>query len=578
MPRYTILFGLLLLSFFTIAQQQRGVLWEITGNGLEKPSYLFGTMHLRDKAILSVGDSVLHAIGAAEAFALEVLLDSIQQELCESAHDGDVEEMVMHPMPSQRRRGGAGAAEDEIPVKLDQYLYLYADRAGKQMYGLEPMFLHRQSELEQKEASSPAETIDMLRRYDHYVSSYTSDDLDAMNFSGLYDDSLFIKRNVTMRNSMMRIMPHSSLFAAVGVAHLPGEYGLLTLLAKEGFQLRPVPRGKRNDPDLNVLERLNENWQTMEYPAMGYRIQLPGEPCTSVSGDAANIHMYVDPFTEQIFAVGATLGDINTGIKELKRNFEESVANRMPVGSKIKSKNIQFKGIQGIELEVRLDSYILIYRLCIYREITYYMFFGHPADYHHAAQMQQFFDSFEFLERDLTWKTQTVKEGACEFMMPGTPEYVMFRKGDENSSEEGLDIHMYFSTDDDAKSQLVFQYFDIPDIAYVGNDSAIFSAMDSMFVELQLKKLQFDSISSENGYNKRSLAADLKDGNYLQCEYHLRGSRGYILLTLTAGKKEETSEFFESFRFVPFEPSELKDVSINDGEITIRLPDEVTSD
>ncbi|MDX1956891.1 MAG: TraB/GumN family protein, partial [Chitinophagaceae bacterium] len=46
--------------------------WEISGNGLKKPSYLFGTMHVRDNKAFDFSDSVLLKIDACEAFALEV--------------------------------------------------------------------------------------------------------------------------------------------------------------------------------------------------------------------------------------------------------------------------------------------------------------------------------------------------------------------------------------------------------------------------------------------------------------------------------------------------------------------------
>src|SRR6266496_767709 len=47
------------------------LLWEITGNGLQKPSYLFGTMHVSDKLAFHLGDSFYHAIKNVQMVALE---------------------------------------------------------------------------------------------------------------------------------------------------------------------------------------------------------------------------------------------------------------------------------------------------------------------------------------------------------------------------------------------------------------------------------------------------------------------------------------------------------------------------
>ncbi|MFL5773368.1 MAG: TraB/GumN family protein, partial [Flavisolibacter sp.] len=67
---------------FASSQQWPATLhWRISGNGLTKPSYLYGTMHLQDKRLFNFGDSVYQHIKDAEGFALELnfhdLLDSM---------------------------------------------------------------------------------------------------------------------------------------------------------------------------------------------------------------------------------------------------------------------------------------------------------------------------------------------------------------------------------------------------------------------------------------------------------------------------------------------------------------------
>ena len=57
------------------------LLWRISGNGLSKPSYLYGTMHLQDKRLFNFSDSTYAAIEKTEGLALEVnfneLIDSM---------------------------------------------------------------------------------------------------------------------------------------------------------------------------------------------------------------------------------------------------------------------------------------------------------------------------------------------------------------------------------------------------------------------------------------------------------------------------------------------------------------------
>ncbi len=48
------------------------ILWEISGNGLEKPSYLFGSMHISNKEVFHLSDSFYMAIKRCDVVALEV--------------------------------------------------------------------------------------------------------------------------------------------------------------------------------------------------------------------------------------------------------------------------------------------------------------------------------------------------------------------------------------------------------------------------------------------------------------------------------------------------------------------------
>src|SRR4051812_8161785 len=78
----------LLLGFFTSTAQKKvpqkkypSLLWEITGNGLTKPSYLFGTMHVSSKLVFHLSDSFYNAIKKVDAVALELNPDVWQGQM-----------------------------------------------------------------------------------------------------------------------------------------------------------------------------------------------------------------------------------------------------------------------------------------------------------------------------------------------------------------------------------------------------------------------------------------------------------------------------------------------------------------
>ena len=53
-------------------------------------------------------------------------------------------------------------------------------------------------------------------------------------------DILLTKRNQNWVEELKEILKSKSVFIAVGAAHLVGEQGLITLLRKEGYTLKPL--------------------------------------------------------------------------------------------------------------------------------------------------------------------------------------------------------------------------------------------------------------------------------------------------------------------------------------------------
>src|SRR6202161_490700 len=75
--RYGTFLFFFLQFYFVPAQVKEGkkyptLLWEITGNGIKKPSYLFGTMHVSSKLVFHLSDSFYLDIKNADVVALEL--------------------------------------------------------------------------------------------------------------------------------------------------------------------------------------------------------------------------------------------------------------------------------------------------------------------------------------------------------------------------------------------------------------------------------------------------------------------------------------------------------------------------
>src|SRR6187549_3085703 len=82
-------FAISIFSFFVSFSQPTKILpknypsllWQITGNGLKKPSYLFGTMHVSNKLAFHLSDSFYYALKNVDAVALELNPDLWQKQM-----------------------------------------------------------------------------------------------------------------------------------------------------------------------------------------------------------------------------------------------------------------------------------------------------------------------------------------------------------------------------------------------------------------------------------------------------------------------------------------------------------------
>jgi len=69
-----------LVALTTVAQQHKEnntLLWKISGNGIEKPSYLFGTIHMLCKDDAFISNNLLSAIEKADRVYLELDMDNL---------------------------------------------------------------------------------------------------------------------------------------------------------------------------------------------------------------------------------------------------------------------------------------------------------------------------------------------------------------------------------------------------------------------------------------------------------------------------------------------------------------------
>jgi uncharacterized protein YbaP (TraB family) len=267
---------------------EKSLLWEISGNGLAKPSYLYGTIHMlcKDDAVLS--DSLAVAIEKTDKVYLEVDIDNMFEMLGAfskmkmkgdttladllSKEDYNKVKKYMEssnsllpfsvletykPMlvSSLMMESGIGCEE---PVAMEQLIMADAKQKGKKVDGLETMAYQLsifdsipykvQAEELLKYVKDGGKSSEADKEFEEMMEAYKNQDLDKLsNLIGKsesnisdYEDLLLNNRNRNWVYKLKTIMKDKPVTVAVGAGHLPGEKGVISLLRKEGYSLRPV--------------------------------------------------------------------------------------------------------------------------------------------------------------------------------------------------------------------------------------------------------------------------------------------------------------------------------------------------
>ena len=263
---------------------QRGLLWEVGRAGLPA-SYLFGTIHSEDPAVLALPAPVQQAFDAAHSLVLETLLDldamlyssqimllgegrllseitgkPLFEQAARAIRTRGIPELVLDRMKPWAAAVTLSMPPPETGEVLDMRLYQRALQAGKPVFGLETIreqlaIFDDMPEREQlallQDAVENFPEIDSLHR--ELLDAWLERDLEALMAINLetmqagdrelateFQDRLIVTRNRLMAERLQAYLQEGDVFVAVGALHLPGETGLLNLLQQHGYTVRVI--------------------------------------------------------------------------------------------------------------------------------------------------------------------------------------------------------------------------------------------------------------------------------------------------------------------------------------------------
>ena len=272
-----------LISAISTAQEEKSLLWKISGNGLSQPSYLFGTIHITCDATLD--KNVLKALDETNQLYLEIDMDDpeLQAKTMQGMMMKDGKKISAMVSAEQYKALNILFLENigmsvnkldnfkpsfiemmllpsmlDCPIQsIENELLQVTKKQGEEVYGLET--IESQMEIfdaipydEQAEnlAELAEEGIDKNKEmYKRLMAIYESKDLKAIadfmkeEENAMYEehsDILLDNRNKSWIEKIEKAAKDNPTFFGVGAAHLPGENGVINLLRKQGYKVEAV--------------------------------------------------------------------------------------------------------------------------------------------------------------------------------------------------------------------------------------------------------------------------------------------------------------------------------------------------
>ena len=260
--------------------KKNALLWKIEGKTLPGYSYLFGTMHVKDQRAFTLMNDVYPKIDACESFATEFNLEEMDLnfdlELTGLENGQSLQDLIRpknyHKIRKIFRKAtgldiihfdqtqplivanviNERILSKDMPVSLDMHLWNYAKVQEKITLGIET-FQEQINILKKipldyqikmllamgKNFKSHRKSIIKMTR------QYEKADIRQLYKSGLKSAGglkhlLIYDRNILMAERIGRYIEEQTMFCAIGAGHLAGKYGVLRLLKKQGFKVKPV--------------------------------------------------------------------------------------------------------------------------------------------------------------------------------------------------------------------------------------------------------------------------------------------------------------------------------------------------
>ncbi|HRG25349.1 MAG TPA: TraB/GumN family protein, partial [Chitinophagaceae bacterium] len=612
MKRLTLLllcaFSVLFIQAQTVKKEKKypSLLWEITGNGTKKPSYLIGTMHVSSKMAFNLPDSFYLAVKSAQVVALETNPETWQEDMNKYDLDGVMRggynrwegsvsgpsdylniktlkffkydgklERSMFSNPSAinnllYRSYGNESADFEEDTYLDMYIYQCGKKWGKNVAGVEDygesmrlmMEAYKDAAKEKNRKERSYGDMDEAYSADKLQEAYRKGDLDLLDsintynsVSAAFDEKFLYRRNEIQAESIDSIIKSGSiLFVGVGAAHLPGDRGVIEMLRAKGYKLRPVKMGERASKTKEQVDKLRVPvvFKTIESEDGFYKVDIPGKFYKYGEDGALDQQQYADMANGSYYMVTRVMTNAwlwNNNTEDVLKKVDSLLYENIP--GKIISKTPVLKnGYKGYDIVNRtrrgdLQRYHIFVTPF---EVLFFKMSGNSDYVKGGDEARRFFGSIQLKEYKPAgepagnWKKFSPVYGGFAVELPHLPF-----TGNDGS-------WIYDAEDKSTATQYRVIRTDIHNYGFAEEDTFDLALMEesfmaSEFIDSALQRKQ----TNYKGYPALEARYRDKQGGLFDVRYLIQGPHYYTLVAHGKQEQPEFQRFFQSFDIKPLQ-------------------------
>lgn len=610
---------IIVCSIHTQAQKKYpSLLWEITGNGLSKPSYLYGTMHVSSKLAYHLSDSFFVAISNVNTVGLE----SNPDQWLKNMKDIGLLEQLNNPntynnadfykdafkleMPNNKKyrdilsndpdiinnllyRNNSNKNDHEESTYIDLFIYKAGSKLNKTIVSLEDF---KTSLVMATKGTTPGLNensyenkmkIDYIKVQNQINDAYRSGDLDAIDslsqltYTTKNTQKYLIEdRNTILAHNIDSVCRTGSLFAGIGAAHLPGKNGVIEMLIKMGYKVRPVSNvaTKKGTKQKEKIEAIVKKWTANKKYAKDslFSYDLYETPVNIANLKGYSFFLTADMANGSYYTISRllTYAPINNYTIEKQILKIDSLLYESIPGKIISKKEfITPTGIKGLDIFNKtkrgdLQRYQIFFTST---ELIVFKMSG-KGDYVNGTEANRFFTSIKFYpKKEEIISSYSPPTKGFSIAVPNSYQYINNKK----TGLQGLSEELFAFNQSSNTSIGVMHYF-YHDFNYLEEDTFELNLLSKH----TLKNFNYNSNVTSELSREQNLSCINFSGQNLElnktmyAKLFIKGVHYYLVYCLVNSNSPKPSDVLNSFKIIDFKHiNELKMITDHDFAFTV---------